>query len=49
VLPRGIVAPFDGAFIRVATVPFEVELHAFPAAQPAGRFQISGQQNSPFA
>jgi hypothetical protein len=43
VLSRWIIATFHGAFVRVAPVAFEVELHSFPPAKAAYRIGVTSQ------
>src|SRR3972149_4488802 len=42
-LPGRIVAPLDGAFVRVATLALEKELQVLTPAEPANRFGVSSQ------
>jgi hypothetical protein len=35
VLSRGVTAALKGALLGLATGPFQIKLHAFPAADPA--------------
>jgi hypothetical protein len=46
-LPRRIIAPFDGALIRVTTLSFQKEFEVFSSAKPANRLCISSQSFLP--
>jgi hypothetical protein len=45
-LTGSIIAALDGAFIGMAPVPFEEQLHIFPSAQAADGSSVSSQRSS---